>query len=311
MGKLNEKAVLVNVNIKKFANKVENKKESRALRARHNISDESGGKAHYEIFNPKDIAHIVTPFSKARNILYGLTKPFDRSGNHILPIGKMDKFKKEISELDAKGRNKAIKFAEEDLDRIKGERKLEINGMYEEEKFPSKEKFIDSYGIMVTFNSIPNEKTIWDDESLSDKTKDELIKSLSFNKTTILKELLLGNEESVSRKDSPKDLVGVLEKFIRTMEKEKPHFKEATVAAVREFHNVIREFNISDDEGLEEIAISIEERFEDLNANTLRDSKEVRDDAIIEANEMIDEAKDTFKKANEETNKLLENLEGY
>jgi hypothetical protein len=286
MSRLNEKAVLVTVNIGTFGNTVKNEAASAELRAKHN-TEKKNAAVVYKIFDPDELLPIERIYRKARTEVYKLTIPFDHSGNLVLPIGKKDKLKEIIFELESKGGVLVDEMAQR-LPDIKEQRKRELNGLFEERRFPTEDRFKSSFRININYSAIPNRETILDDEYISEETKEDLLNSLKENGKVILSSLLFGDEKDGTPGPAPKTLYGILKKFSEKMREDEPHFKNASVNALKDFCHVIGEFNIFDNDFLNEIKDEVESRFEDLDPETLRDSKEARQDAISEADELLD-----------------------
>jgi hypothetical protein len=270
---LSRKAVLVAVNISMWTARRLDKKVTDEVNQAHNASSDAG-RYNKLLLNATRLKRLTELVSRARDLHYGMTKPWADEGPRILPNVLYAKFTTQFRELKRDFHQAADDFCR-DYPTFVEEAKQRLNGLWKAEDYPSAEEIRTKFKLDLTFMPLPEasdfRSDVLDDDTVAD----------------IRAEITAASEEAEVR--ATRDTVDQIVKVVGHMAKKlgeyktngdagegRKFFTDSLVANVRELAELLPAFNLQDDPALTAITERINRELCAEEAPTLRNNDDVR-----------------------------------
>ena len=296
--KLNEKAMLVSLVLKKWSPRKVDKRLAGELTDKYGIDPRvvSASKKLVAI-NEGSFKSIETLDKKIRNHVFysvgtgckGFCVPYDGKGKHLLPTELHDKFVARFNDYADK-RERKVKQIVEDWDTIIESAKEELKGVFTPNDYPSKEELANLYECRYVIESLPEEAYVGrgDDQKLDPRfgvSGAETLEVQVRERSTI--------EEATEQATT--NMVVLLTHLADCLKEDKT-FRDNSFTKVKDAIDQFDSWNFNDNEKLYEVSTNLKEAIADIDgASDLRKDKGKADKLV---------------KASDEANDILDKLEG-
>ena len=296
--KLNEKAMLVSLVLKKWSPRKVDKRLAGELTDKYGIDPRvvSASKKLVAI-NEGSFKSIETLDKNIRNHVFysvgqgcrGFCVPYDGKGKHLLPTELHDKFVARFNDYADK-RERKVKQIIEDWDTILESAKEELKGVFDPSDYPSKEELASLYECRYVIESLPEEAYVGrgDDQKLDPRfgvSGAETLEVQSRERSTI--------EEATEQATT--NMVVLLTHLAGCLKEDKT-FRDNSFNKVKDAIDQFDSWNFNDNEKLYEVSRNLKEAIADIGgASDLRKDKGKSDKLV---------------KASDEATDILDNLEG-
>lgn len=286
MNEAAKQAVLIRLSIPMYAGERTSKELSKEIAKTHGMDEESV-QSKIRALRPETRAKIVAAKNKIRSIWVGSTLPWMDEGTRICPVAKYAKTR-EAMEAAAIEFEEATRELVEKYDEIKADAKARLNGMFDEVGFPSREEFARRFrchiGIGLVNTAADVRLEILGDEQIA-KLKAELEEQVKGQMALSQRDALIQVGKSISKLveklaevDAPKG-----------EEDKTRYFKNSIVTNIVEIAEEMRGMNIIQSPRLDKFLKSIKTRFAKIDPDTMREQKEVREEAAKLGREALSE----------------------
>lgn len=271
---LQEKAMLVNLTIQKLEIKKTDKRVSEKVIADHHAKHDSG-RFVKRILPEEAIGDILTIAGEARKYHYANTLAWTDEGPRLLPAKSFLPYNEKMRGLASQFYDGVAKFVSAYDDWIE-EARRNLNGMFNQRDYPSKDAAESKFRFKLDFSPIPDSKDFRIDVAREElKTlQDELEERLN---------LAAKN----ARKEVYERLAEPLRAMVERLKDPEATFRDTLVGNLVEIVDKIPALNLSDDPVLQNLCI--EARALTINSpNRLRDDKLTRAETHRKAQLILD-----------------------
>jgi len=271
---LSRKATLVSVQISQWTARKLDKRVTDEVNQSHGASKDAG-RYNKLLIEAQRLAKINSLVSQARNLHYRLTKPWCDEGLRILPNQLHQQFAEEFRKLKREFNQAADEFAH-DYPTFVAERKRALNGLFNEEDYPSASEIRGKFQLDTKTFPVPDAGDFRSDVLDEDMVED-IKRELNETSDRVLAD---------ARKDTARQIVEVVghmaEKLgtykTKTAEpgKKMSYFTDSLVGNVRELAELLPAFNLTNDPALDDIIERIQRELCVEEAETLRENDQAR-----------------------------------
>lgn len=263
---LTNRALLVSLSICQWTARKFDRHETQQLLIRHGVGADAARVNKSLLGKPESLQAIKRKTNAMRWDYYNRSLPWGQEGvNVIRADGYMD-FVQIMRDHMYELRGLHSVFLAE-YPKLREDARLYLNGMYDENDYPSADRVASKFSCDMKFFPIP-EKTDWR-VSLSDDEMDELRKQTQ-------------DEINRSSAEAMKDAWGRIHKAvahaIERLSDPKAVFRDSLVENAQELCRVLTSLNITDDPHLERVRLEVETALCSHNPSTLREDPVVRQD---------------------------------
>jgi hypothetical protein len=249
---LSRKATLVAVNISMWTARKLDKKITKATNRRYNASDDAG-RYNKLLIEAERLAKITKLVSAARALHYSLTQPWADDGPRILPNALYSKFVNEFRVIKRDFDIAADEFCRDYPEYVR-ERRVKLNGMFNEQDYPSVKEIRSKFALTFSVMPFPNAADFRAD--LDDDVLEDIKREISGSSVDAV---------DAAKRDSARritELVGHMatklkEYSVGKKRKARNFFCDSLVENVRELADLLPAFNLTDDPDLDRITARI------------------------------------------------------
>jgi len=274
---LNEKAMLVHLNISFWTARKYDRKISREIELQYN-ADEAGRYNKILIAN-EYLANIRKMISAARTFHYENTLPWNDNGGRLLPAANYFNYVKAMQNLQADFDRETANFIRVYPD-LKNEAKLRLNGMFEEEDYPDISTLRDKYAFSSQVTPVPEA------DDFRVKLNDSEVDSI---KQSIEKQVQNSTREAMN--DLWNRLYRVVNHMAERLADPDNKFKNSLVDNIVDLCDLLPRLNITSDPKLEKALLEVRQKLTANDSQTLRDSNDIRSQTALEAQKILDKMK--------------------
>ena len=284
MGKLNEKAMLVKVELKKWGGTKTDKSLAEEISDNHS-TDSSLYSVSKKLTNNATLKAIKKIDGLIRtDCIYsgagyrGFCHAWDNNGNYLLPIDAKDKFEKRFAEY-RDDREKLVKQFLSEYPNIIDDARVEFGSTFNESDFPHPNEIEDCFSCEVIKNPVPSTDDIR--VNLSKDEIDELKANGKAQEDAKIKEITGSVIDKVN---------GVLGHFSEKI-KAGETFRDSTLDKVIDLCDVLPALNIDGDAKIHQAHQSLMDVFHntDIDAKTLREDKDKATEVADASDKILEE----------------------
>jgi len=284
MGKLNEKAMLVKVELKKWGGTKTDKSLAEEISDNHS-TDSSLYSVSKKLTKNATLKAIKKIDGLIRtDCIYsgagyrGFCHAWDNNGNYLLPIDAKDKFEKRFAEY-RDDREKLVKQFLSEYPNIIDDARVEFGSTFNESDFPHPSEIEDCFSCEVIKNPVPSTDDIR--VNLSKDEIDELKANGKAQEDAKIKEITGSVIDKVN---------GVLGHFSEKI-KAGETFRDSTLDKVIDLCDVLPALNIDGDAKIHQAHQSLMDVFHntDIDAKTLREDKEKATEVADASDKILEE----------------------
>lgn len=255
-----EKAILVTLNIKQWTGRKYDKKISAEVEQQHQAKD--AGRYNKVLIAKEALQKKQKTASAARTFFYENTLAWGDDGYRLLPSANYFTFVGEIQRLKGDDETAAVEFLD-NYDAYREDAKINLNGMYNPADYPSREELRHKFSFNVEFMPMPNSNDFR--VNLSD---------------TEINTLKLGLENSLSNrlKNAMQDIKDRIKEQLDHMKNKLSNkdeiFRDSLFENLRDIINLIPKLNITGDSQIDQIC-------EDMRTLLVENPDNVRQNAML------------------------------
>jgi len=270
---LNEKAMLVYLNISFWTARKYDKKISQEIEDQYNADD--AGRYNKILIAKEHLSNIQKIISSARTFHYENTLPWSDNGGRLLPSANYFGYVKAIQCFKDDFEREVINFLRVYPD-LKDEAKQRLNGMFLEEDYPDVYTLESKFNIRSIILPVPE--------------ADDFRVNLTADEVDSIKESL---EEQVKKStesamdDLWKRLFKVVEHMSERLSYPDNKFKNSLVENITALCDLLPKLNITNDPKLAEAVVEIKAKLTANDSQTLRDNDVVRSKTAIESQKIL------------------------
>jgi len=270
---LNEKAMLVYLNISFWTARKYDKKISQEIEDQYNADD--AGRYNKILIAKEHLSNIQKIISSARTFHYENTLPWSDNGGRLLPSANYFGYVKAIQCFKDDFEREVINFLRVYPD-LKDEAKQRLNGMFLEEDYPDVYTLESKFNIKSIILPVPE--------------ADDFRVNLTADEVDSIKESL---EEQVKKStesamdDLWKRLFKVVEHMSERLSDPDNKFKNSLVENITALCDLLPKLNITNDPKLAEAVVEIKAKLTANDSQTLRDNDVVRSKTAIESQKIL------------------------
>ena len=270
---LNEKAMLVYLNIGFWTARKYDKKISQEIEAQYNTDD--AGRYNKILIAKEHLANIQKTISAARTFHYDNTLPWSDQGGRLLPSANYFNYVKSIQSFKDDFEREVTNFLKV-YPSLKDEAKQRLNGMFDEEDYPDAATLETKFAIKSMILPVPEA-----DDFRVNLTDDE-VDSI---RTSIREQVQ--DSTQAGMKDLWQRLFKVVDHMVERLSDPDNKFKNTLIENITDLCDLLPKLNITADPELDEAVQEIKTKLTANDSQTLRDNDVVRSNTAAEAQKIM------------------------
>ena len=270
---LNEKAMLVYLNIGFWTARKYDKKISQEIEAQYNTDD--AGRYNKILIAKEHLANIQKTISAARTFHYDNTLPWSDQGGRLLPSANYFNYVKSIQSFKDDFEREVTNFLKV-YPSLKDEAKQRLNGMFDEEDYPDAATLETKFAIKSMILPVPEA-----DDFRVNLTDDE-VDSI---RTSIREQVQ--DSTQAGMKDLWQRLFKVVDHMVERLSDPDNKFKNTLVENITDLCDLLPKLNITADPELNDAVEEIKAKLTVNDSQTLRDNDVVRSNTAAEAQKIM------------------------
>lgn len=249
---LQEKSLVVSLNVRKWAASKHDKKITDEVQAQHNASTDAG-RYNKRLVAKTDLETIQKIESEARTFHYEKTLPWGENSERLLPSLLFQDYVAKMVEL--KGRfDSAVEDFVSKYPSVIEEAKIRLNGMFREADYPSLLNIRGKFDFKTTYMPVPDE---------------DFRVSLSDNEISKLKDSVreeVTNRLSEAVKDTWQRVKDQLSHMKEKLSDPEGKFKNSLFGNVRDLIDLLPKLNVTGDDNIEKVCSEMSKLLVDPDA---------------------------------------------
>jgi len=270
---LNEKAMLVYLNISFWIARKYDKKISQEIEAQYNADD--AGRYNKILIAKEHLANIQKIISAARTFHYENTLPWSDQGGRLLPSANYFNYVKDIQRFKDDFEREVANFLKV-YPSLKDEARQRLNGMFDEEDYPDVYTLETKFAIKSMILPVPEA-----DDFRVNLTDDE-VDSI---RTSIREQVQ--DSTQAGMKDLWQRLFKVVDHMVERLSDPDNKFKNTLIENITDLCDLLPKLNITADPELDEAVQEIKAKLTVNDSQTLRDNDVARSKTAIEAQKIL------------------------
>lgn len=280
---LNERAMLVNLEIRRWSQHTTDQEVSNEVAVAHN-ADGSMGRYRKRLLPKNALLTYTGVVNSLRREHYFLTLPWSDEGYRILSSTGYFEYQKRINGLIFEGKAALEEFWPK-YEQFKAEMKASLNGLYKEEDYPPVDELKAKFGVDIKIKPMPTNK---DDfrVKLPAATVKKIQQSIEDDAKQVVENAI---KDVYGRLHSVIEHAAERLKAYKVTEQDKieGRFRDSLVTNIVELLDVIPALNITDDAELNKFAATIRKDIAAHPAQVLRDDEAVRNAVVSKADAIL------------------------
>lgn len=274
MKTIQDKAMLVRLNISQWTARKHDKRATAEVENRHGT--ENAGRFNKILIDPDRIKAIQKKANEARTYFYKVTLPWLHDGQCIMPSEIYMEAAQKMQEFEQAWQNEVNTFLS-DYDREREQARIRLNGLFSEADYPTLQSLEKKYSFSFSVLPIPS----GDDFRLA-VGNDEAARIKQQIEDQVKQAAHLAMRDLWSR------LFEVVSHAADTLKKSDKVFRNSLIDNIQELVDLIPAMNLTDDPKLAEIAQQAKEKLASFTPDTLRESPVARKEAADNAQSILD-----------------------
>lgn len=268
---LSRKATLVSVVVSQWTARKLDRRVTDEVNRSHGAAEDAGryNKLLVEANRLEEITGLV---SQIRKLHYTMTKPWCDEGLRILPNVLHEKFAAEYRTLERKF-NRAVDAFCRDFSKFVEERKVALNGLFNEDDYPTPENIRSKFKLAIRHFPIP-EASDFRCDVLDEDTIADIKRELTETSETVLQDAMKDTFEQITTVVG--HMAEKLKGYTNKGGKVQNIFRDSLVENVRQLADLLPAFNLTNDPALDQIAKRIKTELCVEDAKTLRENSKTR-----------------------------------
>jgi hypothetical protein len=273
---LNTRAMLASLTIHRWQATLTDKKVSRDIAQRHDVSERRAGKYRKYAINVESPSFKATnsAASNIRHEHYWLTLPWGQDGARILTAAGFETYSAKMRQLRSEFEAAAEAFAL-DYPALHEAAKIELNGLYDPKDYPRDVRA--KFGIELSIMPLPDAGDFR--AELSSDAVAEIRSNI---------EQELARTTSAAMRDPYERLHQHISRMVNALKDPKGIFRDSLVTGLAELCNVLPALNLTNDQQLESLRMQAEGLIAGISAEQLRDVPSIRSDVAQRAQAIQD-----------------------
>jgi hypothetical protein len=271
---LSERAMLVSLNIRRWAAALTDKKITAEVASHHAVNEKRAGRYRKNAIDIKapTFEAVGSAASELRNKHYFYTLPWSQDGARILPAAMFEEYSTETRTLRAV-LDRAVAAFVEDYPALKRAARLELNGMYNEEDYPT--NIAAKFGVDVVMMPLPDAEDFR--ATLSAAAVAEIKQGIAAE---------LQNTMQVAMREPYERLYTHISRMVARLSDQNGVFRDTLVTGLSDLCAVLPGLNLTNDPQLEDLRQRAERMIANIDPQELRDVPAVRRNVARQAAEI-------------------------
>ena len=273
MGKsLNEKAMLVRLNISQYTGKRKDKKATETVETVHGVNDV--GKFFKETIKRDVLKEVQKVANEIRTFHYRNTLPWNDNGDRLLPVMNFEKYSEEMR-LKRQQFEAVVETFCSQWDSLIDEARARLNGLFNENDYPRNVR--KKFGYDIHINPIP----IGNDFRVELNTDE--VERIQAEIETRVTEALQNAQNDLYRR-----LYEAIAHLVERLTTKDAIFRDSIIGNLVELVELIPRLNVTGDTQLDTIRQMVEEKLCGIQPDILREDAEMKDTVVKEANAILE-----------------------
>ena len=274
MAKLNEKAVLVRLNIKQWSGRKHDRRVSMQV-AEMNGASEDSGRYHKHLVAAPEIKKVRKIANEARNRHYENTLPWLDDGNRLLPSANYFSYTQEMRTFKDRMTADVEEFIEKYPALIQ-QAAATLNGMFDPADYPDQEMLRRKFSFETHFIPIPDGGDFR--VTLNREEMDQMRSDV---------ESRVRNAEALAMQDCWQRLYDVVSHISEKLSDPEAIFRDSLIGNAVKLVELLPRLNLNDDEALERMRREVESKLTRFGPETLRDDLRMRKAMAQDAEDIL------------------------
>lgn len=271
---LNEKAMVVYLNISSWSARKYDRKISKEIETRYNADE--AGRYNKVLIAKEHQLNIKKIISNARTFHYENSLPWNDNGGRLLPSANYFNYVKSIREFQDEYEQEVAKFLSV-YPNLKEEARDRLNGMFNEEDYPHVDSLKEKYAFQNQIAPVPDADDFR--VNLSDEEVETIRESIKEQ---------MKNSTELAMQDLWDRLFKVVERMIERLSDPDKKFKNSLVENITGLCDLLPKLNITNDQRLNSATREIQEKLTAYDPEVLRQNKTIRNQTAVEAQKIFD-----------------------
>jgi hypothetical protein len=269
-----ERAMLVSLNIRRWAAALTDKKITAEVASNHAVNEKRAGRYRKNAIDIKAATFeaVGSAASELRNKHYFYTLPWSQDGARILPAAMFEEYSKETRALRAVFDRTVSAFVD-DYPALKEAARLELNGMYNEDDYPT--NIAAKFGVDVVMMPLPDAEDFR--ATLSETAVAEIKQGI---------EAELQKTMQAAMRDPYERLYSHISRMVARLSDRDGVFRDTLVTGLSDLCAVLPGLNLTNDPTLDDLRRRAERMIANIEPQALRDVPVVRRDVARQAAEI-------------------------
>jgi hypothetical protein len=269
-----ERAMLVSLNIRRWAAALTDKKITAEVASNHAVNEKRAGRYRKNAIDIKAATFeaVGSAASELRNKHYFYTLPWSQDGARILPAAMFEEYSKETRALRTIFDRTVSAFVD-DYPALKEAARLELNGMYNEDDYPT--NIAAKFGVDVVMMPLPDAEDFR--ATLSETAVAEIKQGI---------ETELQKTMQAAMRDPYERLYSHISRMVARLSDKDGVFRDTLVTGLSDLCAVLPGLNLTNDPTLDDLRRRAERMIANIEPQALRDVPAVRRDVAREAAEI-------------------------
>ena len=273
MGKsLNEKAMLVRLNISQYTGKKKDKQATHTVETVHGVNDV--GKFFKETIKRDVLKEVQKVANEIRTFHYRNTLPWSDNGDRLLPVMNFEKYSEEMR-IKRQQFEAVVETFCSQWDSLIDEARARLNGLFNENDYPRNVRKKFGYDIHINPTPIGNDFRVelnsYEVERIQAEIESRVTEALNNAQNDLYKRLYEAIAHLVERLTT-KDAV----------------FRNSIIGNLVELVELIPRLNVTGDIQLDNIRKMVEEKLCHVEPDVLREDEQAKQETVKEANAILE-----------------------
>jgi len=275
---ITEKALIVQLRVSMWSGQKIDKKIGAEVAELHSVKVEPGRYNKF-LVHPDFLKEFRAIKEEVRKYHTLNTLPWEDGGYRLLPSANYFQYLEVLTEIQGRAEAVADKVAAQ-FEGAKREWASQLNGLYDENDYPSTSDIRGKFGVRIEFSPVPDKG-----DFRVDLSKKELARIQASTEQAVSERL------AEALKDPYRRIAEALTHLIATVKKEKPVIRESLVGNLVDLVTLIPKLNIFDDPDLEAVRKQVEEKLTKIDRDTLADDPKTRNQVAKDAEAILKKLK--------------------
>jgi hypothetical protein len=285
---ITQRAMLVSLRISKWAARKHDKQVSKEVAIQHGLADVNLGKYSKQLLAKKALEKLNTIASQARTLHYTMTLPWSDEGYRLLTSTNFTEYCEKMRQLKEEWRVELALFLQV-YPQYKAEAKQALNGLFNEEDYPSESKIESKFDLDFNVLPMPTGKD-FRVQGIIDEEVERVKRAIEANTSKAIEEAM---------KDPFKRIRDVVERMVERLKLFKVEvdedgtktttnpFRDTLVSNITDVLDMIPGLNLTGDKELDRFCTEVRKTLTKYTADDLREHPQVREKVLESAEQIL------------------------